>query len=279
MRRESTTETEALRNPAQAVRAIAPIVAEAGEIALRMRRAGVRTWSKASDSPVTEADIAVDEFLRDRLLALAPGHVWQSEESSAAGKDLRRSWIVDPIDGTRAYMRGDPDWSIACALVEDGLPIAAALHAPATGELFLAEAGGGATRNGQRIAAANAALLAGARIAGPRGVLNELAKRGLEFTAVPRIHSLALRFARVASGEIDAALSSADAHDWDLAAADLIVHEAGGRLTALDGTRPRYGLSDARHAPLAAAGLSMHPALLAALRAAHASPAPKVAQP
>jgi myo-inositol-1(or 4)-monophosphatase len=230
-----------------------------------MFRTDVRTWKKEFDSPVTEADIAVDALLRERLHAVAPAYGWQSEESEDVRVSHRRRWVVDPIDGTRSFIKGLADWCIAIALVEDGRPIAAAVHAPATDELFVAVAGGGATRNGVPIAVSKTKSLAAARLAGPRSALDELLRGGRHFEVVPRIHSLALRFARVAAGEIDAALASERSRDWDLAAADLLVHEAGGALTTAPGVRLVYDRPEAEHPPLVAAGPAMHRALVAVL--------------
>jgi myo-inositol-1(or 4)-monophosphatase len=162
-------------------------------------------------------------------------------------------------------MKGLSDWSVSAALVEDGRPIAAALYAPATDELFTASVGCGAALNGKKISVAGKAAIESARIAGPRFTLERLASAGVRFEAVPRIHSLALRFARVASGEIDIAVASENSRDWDLAAADLLVHEAGGLLSGIDGKPIVYNNPGAEHPVLAAAGLALHPVALAAL--------------
>jgi myo-inositol-1(or 4)-monophosphatase len=253
-------------DPAAAAHALGEAAQEAGELALKMQAAGVRTWNKLRDSPVTEADMAVDEFLRARLQSLAPDYGWQSEESVdiPARSSLRR-WVVDPIDGTRSFIKREPDWTIATALVESGRPIACALYAPVTRELFIAHAGSGATRNGVPVVASNRPALAGARVAGPRFTLDRMKEAGIAFEAVPRIHSLALRLARVASGEIDVALASENARDWDLAAADLLVHEAGGALTDAGGKRLVYDRPETEHPVLAASGAAMRAELLAVL--------------
>ncbi|MEX0590264.1 MAG: 3'(2'),5'-bisphosphate nucleotidase CysQ [Xanthobacteraceae bacterium] len=253
--------------PAEAARALASAATEAGKLALKMLDAGVRTWNKERNSPVTEADIAVDALLRKRLRGFAADYGWQSEESAdvQSRPGQRRRWVVDPIDGTRSFIKKLPDWSIATALLEDGRPIAAALYAPVTDELFVATAGGGAVRNGVPIRASAARALDAARIAGPRMTLERLTQSGLAFETVPRIHSLALRFARVASGEIDAALASERSRDWDVAAADLLVHEAGGTLTTFSGEKLVYGRPEAEHPALAASGMVLHPALRATL--------------
>lgn len=261
-------------SPAIAARALGAAAAEAGELALRMQTAGVRTWNKHQDSPVTEADIAVDKFLRERLEAIAPDYGWQSEESIdiATRSALQRRWVVDPIDGTRAFIKRQPDWSIATALVEHGRPVAAALYAPVTRELFVAHRGGGALLNGVPIAVTARRTLAGARIAGPRFTLERLAQAGIAFEAVPRIHSLALRFARVASGEIDVAIASENARDWDLAAADLLVHEAGGALTDISDAQLVYDRPETLHPVLAASGAGLRADMLAALGRVLANP-------
>jgi myo-inositol-1(or 4)-monophosphatase len=256
--------------PEAAARALAQAVAAAGELARSMLGSGMRTWTKDNFSPVTEADLAVDALLHERLQALAPDHGWLSEETADTPERLarRRVWVVDPIDGTRSFISGLPDWAIAAALVEDGRPIAAALYAPATEEMFSASIGRGATRNGVPIFASAASSLSGARIAGPRSIIERLARTGLPLRVQPRIHSLALRIARVASGEVDASLAAARSHDWDLAAADLLVHEAGACLTTYDGAKPVYNRPQHAHGALAAAGIAIHPKLLAALDAA-----------
>ena len=119
---------------------------EAGAIALKMFRGELRSWTKDHNSPVSEADIAVDVFLRERLSR--PGIGWLSEESEddLARLDSERLFIVDPIDGTRSYLAGREDWSIAAALVEKGRPVAAAVYVPVSDEMYVASAGAGATQ-------------------------------------------------------------------------------------------------------------------------------------
>ena len=129
-----------------------------------------------------------------------------------------------------------PDWTVSAALVENGRPIAACLYAPVTEEFFLATADQGATCNGAAIATTAGASLAQARIAGPKSLSRPAEPRSAPpFTVMPRVRSLALRLARVAQGACDVAIAGVDSHDWDLAAADLLVHEAGGALTRVGG--------------------------------------------
>ncbi len=234
---------------------------------------GARVWSKAGGSPVTEADVAVDTFLKVRLSQIEPRAAWLSEETSddpiRLGHDL--VWIVDPIDGTRAFLSGHPDWSIAVALLRAGEPVLGAVFAPATEHFYEAVAGEGATLNGAPIRVSAQAVLDDARITGPKPLqdrlLNGAARRGLRpsVTVIERVPSLALRLARVAEGRIDVGLVSRDARDWDLAGADLIVREAGGVVCDPQGEPAIYNRPEPRHGELIALPLSLREAALAAL--------------
>jgi len=241
---------------------------EASALALSKFRNGVRVWNKDNASPVTEADLAVDTFLRERLTAIDPAIGWLSEETADNRERLlkERVWIVDPIDGTRSFIAGREDWGICAALVERGRPIAACVEVPATGESFAAVRGGGATRNGQTISASPKADFASATIARPAKLNYAVSSAGNQ-VETERIHAIAVRFSRVAGGDIDAALAAGNANDWDLAAADLLVHEAGGRMTDTDGRVPVYNLATHIHGALIAAGRELHPRLLSALGA------------
>lgn len=247
-------------------RRLADVLREAGEIARKTFRGEIRSWIKGHNSPVSDADIAVDSFLRETLSR--PGIGWLSEESAddLARLDAERLYIVDPIDGTRSYLAGREDWSISAALVERGRPVAAAVHAPVLGDMYVASAGGGATRNGAAIEATQGAALEGARIAGPQHYLERLAKVAPGAVVMPKIHSLALRLAWVAGGQIDAAFASVNARDWDLAAADLLVHEAGGTLTGISGDTLVYNLHNPVHGALIAAGRARHNTLIGLAR-------------
>ncbi len=257
-----------LAHPDPLARHLADAVVEAGRLARSMFGAGLKTWTKGNDSPVTEADIAADRLLHARLTPVDASYGWLSEETadSPARLAARRVWVVDPIDGTRGFMEGNPDWAVSAALVEDGRPLIAALYAPVTEELFLAVRGAGATRNGAPLSVTPRETLEGAAVAGPAAAVDVLA-RIVPITRLPRGRSLALRIARVATGEIDIALSANTANDWDLAAADLVVAEAHGVLTTYDGALLRYNAKDPRHPPLICAGTALHARALDAARA------------
>ncbi len=148
---------------------LAAAAREAGALALDMFRGRPASWIKGASSPVSEADLAVDALLRERLLTIRDAG-WLSEETEDDPARLQRAevWVVDPIDGTRAYLAGLADWVIAAALVRAGRPQIAALYAPVTDELFLAVAGGGATLNGALIMASSGDHLAGATFSGAK---------------------------------------------------------------------------------------------------------------
>ena len=244
-------------------RALADCTRAAGDIALGFFEPGQHTSAsieyKSGNSPVTIADKQADDFLRQHLGALVPDAAWLSEETadSPARLQAERVFIVDPIDGTRAFISGDPRWAVSVALVERGLPVMAVLHAPALGETFTAVRGHGAWLNNAMIRSSPRPKLAGGRIAGPKPFADRLNRQGLQFELVPKIPSLALRFADVAAGRLDAAFASENAHEWDIAAADLILQEAGAHLLDRDGRDLVYNRPNLQHGMLFAAPLAL----------------------
>jgi myo-inositol-1(or 4)-monophosphatase len=203
---------------------VAAVAAEAGALALDRCGEGFRRWEKAGGEPVCEVDIAVDRLLRERLMEVDPEAGWLSEESVDDRTRLaaERVWVVDPIDGTRDYLRGRPGWAVSVALVEHGRPVLAVLDAPARGERWTALAGGGAWRNAVPIRVTPRDTLAGARVPA-----DQLPRRDMDLVAVPKPNSIALRIAMVAAGEADLVATMRWGHEWDIAAALLIAAEAG----------------------------------------------------
>ena len=239
-------------------------VREAGALALSLFRTELKNWIKGASSPVSEADIAVNDLVERRLRAATPDYGWLSEESvdddSRLGKEL--VWIVDPIDGTRAYLAGREDWCVSVALVEGTAPVLAAVFAPATGEFFFAARGKGATRNDVPLQAASGRALDFSRIAGPKPLVQRLSEAPDEISLYPRIGSLALRLCRVAQGTIEAAFAGGQSRDWDIAAANLIVEEANGRMTAVSGDTILYNRREVTHGALVAAGRDRHASIV-----------------
>jgi myo-inositol-1(or 4)-monophosphatase len=235
-------------------------VREAGALALSLFRTELKNWTKGASSPVSEADIRVNDLLESRLRAATPDYGWLSEESVDDDKRLgkRLTWIVDPIDGTRGYLAGREDWCVSVALVEDATPVLAAVFVPVSDEFFFAVRGQGATLNGVSVAAATGTELDFSRVAGPKPLVERLKRSSEEIVLHPRIGSLALRLCRVAQGSLDAAFAGGQSRDWDLAAANLIVQEANGNMTALSGDTILYNRREVTHGMLVAAGRDRH---------------------
>lgn len=207
---------------------VAAAAAAAGRLAMARWRTDVGTRHKADGSPVCDVDLAVDAFLRERLNALDRGAGWLSEETADAPDRLARQrvWVVDPIDGTRDYVRGREGWCVSVALVDRGTVVLGVLDAPARGEVWRAAAGEGARLGDERLRASDRRELAGARIPA-----DALPKADRLFVTVAKPNSIALRIAMVAAGEADLIATLRWGHEWDVAAAALIAVEAGARVT------------------------------------------------
>lgn len=220
---------------------------------MRYFKQNQEVWMKGGTSPVSEADYAVDKFLRETLLSARADYGWLSEETAdgAARLDARRTFVVDPIDGTRGFLEGQSRWCVSIAVVEAGRPVAGVLECPARQETFSALPNAGAFKNGARLAVRKPGPTP--EIGGPKVMLDalpETLRDRVKRTAY--IPSLAYRVAMVADGALDASFVKPNSHDWDLAAADLILHEAGGNLLDEHGRRPAYGGAEIRHGALVA---------------------------
>jgi myo-inositol-1(or 4)-monophosphatase len=208
--------------------AVSAIVRDAGGIAAARFGTDYKSWEKAPGNPVCEIDLEVDSFLREKLTALDPEAGWLSEETldSSDRIERRRIWVVDPIDGTRDYLRGRPGWCVSVALVEERTPLLGVLDAPMRGEHWRAEKGLGAWRNGKRLRASGRAELAGARVP-----TDQLPRIDRDLVAVAKPNSIALRIALVAAGEADLVATLRWGFEWDIAAAALIAAEAGATVS------------------------------------------------
>ena len=258
-------------SPEAALGALVDAARHAGALALRHFRLGEPTTAaityKAGGSPVTAADVEADDYLRKTLGAAFPALGWLSEETvdSSERMERRALLIVDPIDGTRAFLSGDPRWAVSIALVLDGRPLAGVVHAPALGETYAAALGQGATLNGAPIRASSRTSLEGARAGGPKPMIEAIARgAGANVEIAPRTPSLAYRFALVARGDYDFAAATINANEWDVAGVDIVLAEAGAALVDASGARLGYNRRDTRYGPLIAATS----ALLAPIRAA-----------
>ncbi|WP_395684684.1 3'(2'),5'-bisphosphate nucleotidase CysQ [Aestuariivirga sp.] len=243
-------------------------VRAAGELGLALaRKPDLQRWTKPDGTPVTEGDLAIDQLIQSRLRSARPGDGVLSEETPDGPDRLgcHRLWIVDPIDGTRAFSEGRTEWCVAAALVVAGRPVLASVFQPITGDVFLARAGEGSTLNGAPLAMADPPTLEGARIAGSRKALAQLSPAGVSGDSSGAL-PLQLRLAAVAAGRLDGAVSLGPRNDWDLAAGELLVIEAGGTVSSTDGRRYVYNQAEPWQQGLVAAGARRHAALITALR-------------
>ena len=206
-------------------------------MAMAKWRGDFARWDKSHDNPVSEVDLAVDAFLRAQLFKLDPEAGWLSEETADSAERLMgpRVWVVDPIDGTRDFVKGRRGWAISIALVEGGRPVVGVLDAPARGEHWWASAGEGSYRNDVRLTASSRPKLAGARVPA-----DMLASVDGDLTCVNRPNSIALRIAMVAADEADLVATLRWGSEWDIAAAALIAEEAGAVVTDARGQTIRY---------------------------------------
>jgi myo-inositol-1(or 4)-monophosphatase len=248
----------------------------AGELALSHFGGGRRSWYKGPGQVVTDADLAVDALLHDRLRDARPAYGWLSEErvDDQSRTRCERVWVVDPIDGTRAFADGVPQFAISVALVERGVPLLGVVLNPATGERFEAGRDRGASLNRQPLRVSGRIELAGAALLSSR---TEMKRRHwpsmIPEASFTTIGSLAYKLALIAAGRFDGLVSLRASHDWDIAAAQLLVSEAGGWLTDAAGRQILLNQETPRHAGLAVAGSEpLHDALLARLEAAAAQP-------
>ncbi len=250
----------------------------AGEIALRYYRNAPRVWDKGGgQGPVTEADLAVNDHLHQRLCQARPGYGWMSEESNPLGNLARLThdtcFIVDPIDGTRAFIDGQPGFAHALAVVRNGKPVAAVVFLPALDLTYAARLGGGATLNGKAIAASRRADPAGATVLAARPVLDPVHwPGGLPALSRQFRPSLAWRLALIGEGRFDAMLTIRDSWDWDIAGAALIAAEGGAVVTDRKGAPLTFNRAEATNPGVLAAGPALHAAILAGLTGRQPAP-------
>jgi myo-inositol-1(or 4)-monophosphatase len=244
-----------------------------GEVASRAkRRAGSAATGDSrsrggGDDPVTEADTLVDALLRRALPRAGEG--WLSEETHDDRSRLgcRRVWVVDPLDGTREFVQGLPEWSVSVALVVDGEPVAGGICNPARGETFLGARGHGVTLNGAPVRVSPRAGLAGAEVLASRTEVERGQWRrfagapgtpGAPFQVVA-MGSVAYKLARVAAGLADATWTLVPKHEWDVAAGVALVLAAGGSIVAGTTEEERFN----RPEPLLTRLIAAPPQLLA----------------
>ena len=251
----------------------------AGIIAAGYFRRDLKHWTKEHNSPVSEADIVLDKFLHSALTTARPDYGWLSEETADDSDRLgkTRVFVVDPIDGTRGFIRGDDSWTVSLAVVENGIAIAGVVYAPARDEMYDASMGGGARLNGKVLKRETVPGRTAPLIPAPGAVHQELQAEGLDYARGPHFPSLAYQLVQVATGRLDAAVARRGSNDWDLAGAACILSECGLGFEDVCIGALRFNRADVRHGALAAVGdASLRTPLHAALIRVYGCPAETV---
>lgn len=238
---------------------------DAGRLALDHRRRGLKIWSKSGGSPVTDADMAVDAQLKETLRAARPDYGWLSEETADSRERMEHSriFVVDPIDGTVAFMKSKPWWTVALAVVENGRPTAAVIYAPQLQETYEATAGAGATLNSEPIKASDASTLDDAALLADAQLLERpIWPEPWPAVRLEKRNSIAYRMALVAGGGFDAAIALTPKWDWDVCAGDLIAKEAGAETSDHLGRPYVYNKPAPRQASLVCSAPGIHALIL-----------------
>jgi len=241
---------------------------EAGALAMSFRQDGAKAWDKSPGHPVTEADLAVNALLSERLRAARPDYGWLSEETAdeANARTQDRIWVVDPIDGTRAYMReNDPHWCVAIAIVEAGEAVAGVIYAPMFDELYEAHRGGGAFLNGEVLSVSQTAQEPGARLITDEQIVKHKGwpERWPEVVvSKPKPNATLYRMALVAAGRWDATFALSKKFDWDLAVGAVLVAEAGGHVSTHIGEPLRFNRDTPAQRSMLTAGKPLHALLV-----------------
>ncbi len=253
-------------DPADDLALLVDAAQAAGPLAMARFKTDVETWEKPGEGPVSEADLAVDDMLRKKLRGARPGYGWLSEESAEAEGDPGddRVFIVDPIDGTRAFLAGEGGWGTALAVAEKGRIVSAVMHLPARGETYAAALGRGASLNGAPIRSSARTALTGATALAASAQL----KPGLWPGGPPPVDrhyrpSLAWRMCLVARGRFDLMVTLRPAYEWDIAAGSLIAAEAGATVTDGDGAPLLFNRHPNRATGVIVAPEPLHEALMA----------------
>lgn len=251
------------------LRLLCRLAQDAGDLAMSyIRQGGAEAWNKTKGGgPVTEADLAVNRLCARTLKAARPEYGWLSEETldDPAARQKSRVWVVDPIDGTRAYVDGDPNWCVGLAVVEDGEAVAGVVYAPALGQFFDARRGSGARRNGETIQVSGRQREAGLRLITNEGLTKHPDWREPwpeVHLAHPKPNATLLRMALVAAGDWDAVLVLSAKSDWDLAAGTVLVTEAGGKATTHTGAPLVFNQAIPAQPSVLASGNALHPLLV-----------------
>ena len=244
-------------------------VKEAGACALSRFNTKQKVWKKSKHHSVCEADIEVNKMLHKQLIGERPNYGWLSEESELTKERFKheRIWIVDPIDGTNSYLKGIPEFAISVALVENGVPLTGAVYNPARDQMFEAVQGHGTYLNNKKVSVTLENKLSKMKILSSRSEYNEVGwPKVFESRNVYAMSSIAYKLALVSVGNYDAAVSAWPKADWDICAGSLLISEAGGCITSIDGNAFTYNKEKPIHQTCLASNRPLHPILMKKLK-------------
>jgi myo-inositol-1(or 4)-monophosphatase len=238
---------------------------EAGEILRRyFRDHGYEVASKGRDNPVTSADLEADAALREHLSGAFPDYGWLSEETADNAERLsrRRVWIVDPLDGTKEFIKGIPEFVVAIALAEDGVPVLGVTYNPIKREMFWAVRGAGCYLDNSPVHVTDVQGLGGSVMLASRSetARGEWKAYKDQFTAHP-IGSVAYKLALVAAGKADGTFTASPKSEWDIASGAALMAEAGGLMTDIHGRPIQFNRKQVKLDGFIAAGPALHAAL------------------
>ncbi len=244
----------------------------AGEIVTGYFQRSPESWEKSEDHPVTAADLEANQAIIEIISKALPGDAILSEEAIDNPERLahERVWVCDPLDGTKEFMAGIPEFAISIALTHSGVPIVGVVYQPLSDECFLAERGHGAYLNEEALLVSTVGKLEDAQVLASRtessrGQLDSYESWVREF--IP-MGSVALKLARIAAGDSDLWLSAVPKSEWDVCAGDLLVREAGGVFATSDDGERGYNARDPKLlAPMAAGPRALVDDFLARCRA------------
>jgi len=242
----------------------------AGKVILRWYEGEYTVRDKSSDSPVTEADTEANQCIHEHITAAFPDDGWLSEETSDSPSrlDKKRVWVIDPLDGTKEFIKHIPEFCVCIGLVENGEPILGVTYNPVRDEMFAAARGAGTTLNGEQVMVSAQASLADATVLASRSEVNRGEWKAFESEMrVDLTGSVAYKLALIAAGRADATFSLTPKNEWDVCSGAALILEAGGRFAARSGEPRRFNQADPLLQGIIACNANLYEPILGCLRA------------
>ena len=236
-------------------------IVEAGKLALKWFKKDPEQWEKDDGSLVSKADIEINDLLNKLLKNKNPEFGWLSEENEDDKSRLNKkiTFVVDPLDGTKAFLEGKKEFSISIAIVKNGLPISGIVFSPSTGEMFEAEKNKGSWKNNKKIIISKYKKLEKCKMIAFKPMFSHPAwKEPWPKMDVENRNSIAYRMALVASGQYDAMMALNSKNDWDIAAGDLLISESGGVVTLHTNKKIIYNTENIKKPSVIGTNKSIH---------------------